>query len=103
MLFAQRKQAIGGHAFVRHHAEEPARRQAGIIYQHLKIVAGEKPLAEFPGINRGHRQAQILGYFLQGNVVLDPPSAERRRKARADVAVKIRFCGHGLSLSRARA
>ena len=90
-LLAHRQQAIGGHALIRHHAKEPARRQAGIIRQHLEVIAGGKPFAELPGIDGGHRQTQILGHFLQRKVVLEPPIAKRRRKARADVAMKMRF------------
>jgi hypothetical protein len=88
-FFTQRQQAIGRHAFVRHHAEEPARRQAGITRKHLEITGGGKPLAEFPGIDGGNRQTQILRNFLQGNVVLSSPCAERSRKTRAEVAVEI--------------
>ena len=90
-----RQQAIRGDALVRHHAEEPARRQAGMFRQHLGSAAGGEPLAQFLGIDRGHRQSQVFGNCLEGNVMLPSPRAERRRKARSDVAVELRLRDHG--------
>ena len=102
-LLAHRQQTIRRHAFVRHRAEEPARRQAGIICKHLEVVAGGKPLAEFPGIDGGNRQAQIPGNFLQGNVVLPSPRAERGCEAGPDVTVETRVWIHAGRLCRIRA
>ena len=99
---AHRQQAISRDALVRHDAEEPARRHAGVVHQHLEVAAGGKPLPQFPGIDRGNREAQIPGNLLQRDVVLEPPVTERGRKAGADVALEVRLLGHGTRLHEVR-
>ena len=47
-MLEQGQLALGGNAFVRHHAEEFAGRNARVIDQGLKMFTGRKPLAEFP-------------------------------------------------------
>ena len=96
-LLPHSQQALRRHALFRHHAEQPARRQAGIIRQSLEVVAGGKAFAQLPGIDGGHRQAQVLGHLFERNVVLPSPRTERRRKARADVARGIGFRVHRMS------
>ena len=76
------------HALVRHHAEELARRHAGVVDQRLKMFPCRKALAQFPGIYCSDGKTQPIGNFFQRHLVLPPPSAERGRKARADVAVE---------------
>ena len=93
-LSAHRQQAISGDALVRHDAEEAAGRHACIIGDHLEVATGGKSLAQLPGVNRGNREAQVFGNFLQRDVVLPSPSAERRRKAGADVALEVGLFGH---------
>ena len=101
-LPAHRQQALGRDALVRHDAEEPARRHAGVVHQHLEVAAGGKPLPQLPGIHRGNREAQISGNLLQRDVVLEPPVLEGRREAGADVTLAVRLLGHGRRLHEVR-
>ena len=89
LLSRNSQQAVGRHALVGHHAEESARRQAGVVRKHLEVIAGGKPPTELPGVDGGYRQTQIFGDFFQGNVILLSPSTKRRRKTRANVAAEI--------------
>ena len=100
---AHRQKALGGDTLVGHDAEEFAGRHAGVIHQNLEVATGEKPLPQLPGIDRGNREAQIVGNLLQRDVVLHPPVAERGCKAGADVTLAVRLLGHGESLPEVRA
>ena len=102
-LSAHRQEAISRDALVRHDAEEFARRHARIVREHFEMATGREPLPRLPGIDRRNRQAQIAGNLLQRDVVLATPVAERRRKARADITLRLRFLGHGESLPEVRA
>ena len=95
---AHRQQAISRNALVCHHAEEPARRHARIVHEPLKIATGGKPFTQLPGIDRGNREPQILGDLLQRDMPFHSPVAERRRKAGADIAAKIRVFRHSQNL-----
>ena len=75
-------------AVIRHDAKEPARRHAGEVDQRLKMFPRRKAFAQFPRVHGRHGKTQAVGDFLERHLVLPPPSAERGRKARADVAVK---------------
>ena len=97
-LTAHRQQTVGRNALVRHDAEQLARRHAHIVHQHLEVATIGKPLAQLPGIDRGNRQAHILGHFLQRNSVLPAPRAERGREAGTDVAMEVRLWGHRRSI-----
>ena len=90
-IFRQRQQTLRRDTLVRHRAEEPAGRHAGIIRKYLNVVACGKPLARLPRIDGGNGKAQIAGDLLQRDAVLPAPVAERGRKAGADVAVKFGF------------
>ena len=68
LLLRHRQQAVGRDTLVRHDAEEPARRHAGIVREHLKMATGGKPLPRLPVIDSGHRNAQVHGDFLQGDI-----------------------------------
>lgn len=46
--FAQSQQAVGGDAFVRHHAEQLAGWQAGIFHEPFKIATPGKGEPDFP-------------------------------------------------------
>jgi len=62
---AYHRQAILGHPLVDHHAEELARRQAGIAHAPLKIPSGGKALAQLPRADGGNRKTQVPGNPLE--------------------------------------
>ncbi len=101
LLPRQRQQAFRRDTLVRHHAEESARRHAGIVRQHLEMPTGRKAFPALPGIDRGNRNAQVRGNLLQRDVFLEPPVTERGRKAGADVAAETRPLRHHESLPEA--
>ena len=84
-----RQQAIGGHALVGHHAKQLARGQACIVNQQLETAAAWKALAQFPGINRGNSQAQVLRNLLERDLLLSPPIPERGRKAGTNITFRL--------------
>ncbi len=94
-----RQQAISRNAFVRHYTEELARRQPGILHQHLEIITRGKALPRFPRAYRGNGDAQIVSNFLKRNPAFAAPIAESRGKAGANVAVERWVPGHGRSLT----
>ena len=98
LLLRQRQQTFRRDTLVRHHAEEPARRYAGIVRKHLQTATGREVLPRLPGIDRGNRNAQIRGDLLQWDAFLEPPVAERRRKGSVDVAMEFLLLGHSGSL-----
>ena len=98
LLFRQSQQTFRRNTLVRGHAEESARRHSHIVHKYLEMATDRKVLPRLPGIDRGHRNAQVRGDLLEGDVVFQSPVAERGRKAGADVAVELGLWGHGESL-----
>ena len=88
LLLQHRQLTVRRDTLVRHHAEEPARRHAGILREHLEVIARGKALARFPGIDGGNGKAQVFGDLLERDVVFQAPVAERGRKAGADRAME---------------
>jgi hypothetical protein len=79
--------AFSRHALVGYFAEQPARRLAGVVREHLEVVSGGKPLARLPQADGGNGEAQIGGNPLEWDLLPDPPAFERERKAGANVTV----------------
>ena len=101
-FFPCRQRAAGWNALPGDGTEEPARRDARVLGQQFKVVTRGIALTQFPGIDRGNRKSQVLGYALQGKVVLEPPLAEGLREVVADGAVKLGVGFHVISLGNTR-
>jgi hypothetical protein len=81
---AQCQQAIGVDALVRHEAKQLAGRQAGLIDEHLEIVATRKPLTRCPRVDCGNGNAQVPGDCFERNLLL-PATLKRSSKESKEI------------------